>query len=189
MSFRAIFKNNIRLSLWRTLLGITLILSFYGAAFAVEVSEEAAIKAVYIFNFVSFVEWPENNNDPASTTFTVCTLGEDDVTALIPGIIENEQLGQMHLKHLALSSSDELQACRILYLSTVDDETMSNIRNAVHGLPILTISDQAGFAARGGHIEFGLLLKRVHTIINRRSIDASGLKVNAQLYRLATVVD
>ena len=188
MSIRTIFKDKTRLSLWRTLFGATLILSSYGAAFAVEVSEEAAIKAVYIFNFVSFVEWPENNN-PASTIFTVCTLGEDDVTALIPGIIENEQLGQMHLEHLALSSSDELQACRILYLSTVDDETMSNIRNAVNGLPILTVSDQAGFAARGGHIEFGLLLKRVHTIINRRSIDASGLKVNAQLYRLATVVD
>ncbi len=188
MSIRSAVPDKARIRLWRTLLSAMLVLLSHGNSIAAEISE-AAVKAVYIFNFASFVEWPEDENAPVPPTFDICTLGEDEVSTLLPGVIKDEKLGQTPLRHLALSSSDTLQSCRILYLSTVDDETMSNVRNAVNGRPILTVSDQAGFAVRGGHIEFGLLRKRVHTIINRRSVNTSGLRVSAQLYRLATVVD
>ena len=188
MSVRPTSFNHTSMRQWRTFLGMVLSLLWSGTPGAAEVSE-AAVKAVYIYNFVSFVEWPQKRDTATFPTFNICTLGNDEVITLIPGVIEGETLGRIPLQHIPLTTSDSLESCYILYLGTLDDATLSQIRNAVDGRPLLTSSDQPGFAAAGGHIEFGLLRKRVHPIINRRSVEASRLQVSAQLYRLATIVD
>ena len=170
---------------FQVLLGSILMMLWCGSTVAVEISE-AAIKAVYLYNFANFVKWPPKTTGAA---FNICTLGDDEVTALLPSVIDGEKLGSTKLQHKPLTLSDPLDSCHIVYLTTMDDMSFAKVQETVSGYPILTVSDQAGFAIRGGHIEFGLLRKRVHLIINRRSVDISNLRVSAQLYRLATVID
>ncbi len=145
--------------------------------------------AVYIFNFVSFVKWPQSSDGKEHATFDICTLGQDEVTGLLKGVIDGGRLEDKPLRYKPLSSVENLSECQILYLTSVDDPTMELIKYQIDGRPILTISDEAGFANRGGHIEFGLQRQRVHPIINRSAIDSSALAVSAQLYRLATIVE
>jgi len=54
---------------------------------------------------------------------------------------------------------------------------------------MVTVSDIPGFARSGGMIELPLEGERVGIVINRRSAQKRGFEFNAQLLRLARVVE
>ena len=56
-------------------------------------------------------------------------------------------------------------------------------------LRLVTVSDIPGFAQLGGMIELPLEGERVGIVINRSSARKSGFEFNAQLLRLARVID
>jgi len=54
---------------------------------------------------------------------------------------------------------------------------------------VITVSDIAGFARAGGMIELPLEGERVGIVINRRTAQKKGFEFNAQLLRLARVIE
>jgi hypothetical protein len=57
--------------------------------------------------------------------------------------------------------------------------------------PILTVSDIEGFSRKGGMVEFALQddRKAVQILINRRAASQKRIDFNAQLLRLARIVE
>lgn len=53
----------------------------------------------------------------------------------------------------------------------------------------MTVSDIPGFARSGGMIELPLEGERIAIVINRRSAQKKAIEFNAQLLRLARVID
>ncbi|MCB1875077.1 MAG: YfiR family protein [Chromatiales bacterium] len=151
-----------------------------------EVSE-AEIKAVFVYNFASFVRWPSDIAD--SGNFSVCALGEDEVTRLLPKVVDGEAVGDEVLRFHPKTASDDLRTCRILYIASVDQPLVENILVALQGTSVLTVSSQEGFAQRGGAIELGRKGRNVHPVINKTTIRDARLRVSAPLMRLATVIE
>ncbi len=53
----------------------------------------------------------------------------------------------------------------------------------------MTVSDIPGFARAGGMIELPLEGERVAIVLNRRAAQSRGIEFNAQLLRLARVIE
>ncbi|PYP25425.1 MAG: hypothetical protein DMD51_08585 [Gemmatimonadetes bacterium] len=64
------------------------------------------------------------------------------------------------------------------------DEVLANLRNR----PILTVSDDAGFAERGGMIRFVTDQNRIRLQINLDAAQAASLTVSSKLLRVADIV-
>lgn len=123
-------------------------------------------------------------------TFKVCTLGEDEVTRLLPDLVVGETVGERTIEVQAERPDSLAQDCDLAYLAASQATAIRwDVFAQLRGEPTLLVSSVAGFASAGGHIEFTLRGKRIHPIINRSAADASGLRISAQLYRLATVID
>ena len=157
-------------------------------AAASEPHAETEVKAVYIYNFASFVSWPRQSSGEAQSRFQICALGDNPVTELLGQVIEGEKINGRPMRFRSVASSADATDCQILFLATSDKQLIAQALGAVQTLPVLTVGEQPGFAHRGGHIELSLRGNRIHPIINRQSVDRSKLRISAKLYRLATVL-
>jgi hypothetical protein len=151
---------------------------------------EYDIKAAYLYNFLLFVTWPQQ--DPMPEVVTIGVLGENPFgNAFAP--VEGRRLrgGKRKLKVLKLGRYDAqvpLQDCSLLFVGGSEKEHWPHILAAVHGKPTLTVSDQEGFLEAGGMVNLIRRNGKVRWEISPAAIKAAGLRPRAQLLQHAVRV-
>jgi hypothetical protein len=73
-------------------------------------------------------------------------------------------------------------------MSSSEDRELARDLEALHGAPILTVSDIPDFVSRGGMIQFVLIDNRVRFEINVSNAERAGLTVSSQLLKVAVSV-
>jgi hypothetical protein len=146
-------------------------------------STEYRIKAAFLYNFTSFVTWPE---DPAGQTgFTLCVFGNDPFGNLLDKLtgksVKNTKLVVRRLESLAL-----LDQCQLVFISEMSNEQLEAALTMLHTLPVLTVSDMRGFTKLGGIIEFRIIDNKVRFDININAAESAGLRISSKLLSLAT---
>jgi len=149
---------------------------------------EAAIKAAVIANLPKFVEWPLNAFQSPSAPFIVGVLGDDPVADSIVSVLNGKRLGDRAVSVSRLSKLEDASSCQLLYLAASEERRVDAIVKSLEGRPVLTIADFNRFAQRGGMV--GLIVQdgKVRFEINERAARASGLRLSANLLRLAAAV-
>ncbi len=146
-------------------------------------STEYRIKAAFLYNFTSFVTWPE---DPAGDPgFTLCVLGDDPFGNLLDKLagksVNGRQLVIRRLVNPAL-----LNQCKLVFFSVTSNDQTGDALALLQDLPILTVSDIRGFTELGGIIEFRVIANKVRFDINLGAAEAAGLTISSKLLSLAT---
>lgn len=149
----------------------------------------SAVKGVYLFNFASFVRWPDAAFSNRKADFVYCTLGRDDVVDMLSGILAGETVDGHRLSLRAIDDPGQLSGCHVVYLADGSEAALTTVLQRQSQNPVLTVSSIPGFAVRGGHIELEVSDRRVRPCINAASVARSQLSVSAQLYRLATIIE
>lgn len=163
---------------------------FTNLAFALSASaqqskpEEYQVKAVYLYNFGRFVEWPavSSTDEP----FTICILGHDPFGAVLDATLSGEAVGNLKLVAKRISSLRDAAACRILFVSSSEAGRTREILAHVEKSPVLTVSDMPGFTGNGGMIQFVLKENRVRFEVNLAAAEKAGLSFSSQLLKVAT---
>jgi hypothetical protein len=75
-----------------------------------------------------------------------------------------------------------------LFFSEVDKQSSREILEAIQGTAILTVGQSEQFTALDGMITFRMEADKVRFEINQDSAEQAGIKISAQLLKLATVV-
>lgn len=78
--------------------------------------------------------------------------------------------------------------CRIIFLSDLN-VLNSSILEQMYKNHVLLVSDVAGFAARGGMIEFTLRDNKLKLVVNLKSVKQAGLKLSSKLLRMAEILE
>jgi YfiR/HmsC-like len=169
------------------LLGLLWMLSFSAAD--AEILAEYRIKAVFLFNFAQFVEWPPQAFLEPQAPFVIGIFGADPFGAELDSVIRGETVGQRHLSIARFRSLGELQHCNILYISRTEIVRLPQILATVAGRSILTVSDADDVEQSGVMIR--LLNQRGHI---RMQIDVGAAKrgnllISSKLLRPAQIVD
>ncbi|MEW6292116.1 MAG: YfiR family protein [Pseudomonadota bacterium] len=143
-----------------------------------------SIKAGFAYNFVKFTEWPAA---AAGGSLRLCALERnplDGQFALLQGRHVNNRPIEVRLR----VSGGELASCHLLFLAGDDGERSDAALKAVAGLPVLTVSDQPGFAQRGGMIELHEREGRMRFEVNLAAAQSVGLRLSSQMLKLASKV-
>lgn len=149
-------------------------------ALAQDVSEYG-MKAVLFYRLSQFVYWPGAQAAPRPTV--LCVVGRNPF---------GNALGQIDS-----SSSDitvrlapaDLGACHLLFIPRSEAASLNSWLERISGRQILSVSDLPGFARAGGMIELPLEGERIGIVLNRSAARGKGFEFNAQLLRLARVID
>jgi hypothetical protein len=146
---------------------------------------EYRIKAAFLYNFSRFVSWPEEIRQ--TDRFTICVLGIDPfgnaLDSLAGKAVHDSQLDILHLP-----GTDVAGECRVVFVSDSETDRIDSILAPLEDRPVLTVSDSAAFAEKGGMIGLRLANNKVRFDINIDAAQRAGLNISSKLLSLATIV-
>jgi len=145
------------------------------------------VKAVYLYNFGRFVEWPASVATK-SDSFYVCVLGQDPFGPALDSTLAGETIGGKSVAAKRISSPQEAFGCQILFMSAVENSRLTAIIEALDKGGVLTVSDMPQFSQRGGMIQFVLEGKKVRFEVNLTAVQRAGLTLSSELLKVATTV-
>lgn len=150
---------------------------------AVEISEYG-IKAVFLYNFAKFTEWPEGTFNTPEESIDICILGEDPFEEAINAIagksVRNRNIVIRNCKRL-----EEARGCHILFISESEQSRVKEILRRLEGKPVLTVSDMNAFVEARGMIELIRADNKIRFRVHLGSVRGAGLKISSQMLKLA----
>jgi len=151
-------------------------------------SQEHDLKAVFLLNFVRYVEWPASAFPSSNSPVIITVLGTDPFHGALDRAVENEKAGDRKIVVKYVDRIEETKPCHLLYVSSNQKNRVREITSRVAGLPILTASDMDGFVDLGGMICLSTTAaQKVKIIIQLDNVKAAGLLVSSKLLGLAEV--
>jgi hypothetical protein len=173
-----------QLSLWRrvagALAGLCLGLDLYAADAELA---EYQVKAAYLYNFISFTEWPA----VTGAELRLCVYGRDPFGAEID-TLQGKNIGGRTLVVARVTTVELLDSCQAVYLSREVISNLPRILDALHGRTVLTIADSPGAVRDGVAINMLNDANRVSFEVNLDAAHKQGLNLSFRLLRLATEV-
>jgi hypothetical protein len=150
---------------------------------------EYSVKAVYLYNFGKFVQWPAATSAIApANTFAICVLGDDPFGDLLANVVKGESINGLPLSTTHIDRVDDAVKCRILFISASEDARLARILDALQSRSLLTVSDMPGFCDRGGMIQFVVNDEKVRFEVNVAAADKAKLALSSQLLKVAIAV-
>jgi hypothetical protein len=149
---------------------------------------EYKVKAVYLYNFGRFVEWPANATRAKNEDFTICVLGQDPFGPALDATLAGETIDGKGVVAKRISTSQEAGDCRILFVSSAEDGRVNKVIGALDKEAILTVSDMPQFSQKGGMIQFVIEGNKVRFEVNLTAVQHAGLTLSSELLKVATAV-
>jgi hypothetical protein len=151
-------------------------------------TREYQVKAVFLFNFAQFVDWPPAAFSDPQSPLVIGVLGKDPFDGALDDAVRGETVNARPLEVRRFKSVEEIRDCHVLFISGSESAHLDRILGALKGRNILTVGDTDGFAERGGMIRFVIEKNKVRFRINLDSAKAAGLTISSKLLRPAEIV-
>jgi hypothetical protein len=149
---------------------------------------EYQVKAAYLFNFVKFVEWPEEAFPDPLAPIVIGIAGDDPFGSALPQVVIGKTVQGRDLVIRKFRAGEDLRSSHILFISASEKKKVPQIVASLHGSSVLTVADFNEFLGDGGMIQLYSENNRIRFAIN---VDATGrakLKISSKLLSLARVV-
>jgi hypothetical protein len=151
-------------------------------------SAEYQLKAVFLFNFAQFVEWPAQAYRDAQAPLVIGILGEDPFGAFLDRLVRGEKVGDRPLIVRRFQRVDDITECHILFISRSEAPTLSQVLGRLKGRSLLTVSDVDTFTRQGGIVRFVTENGKIRLRINVEAAKACELTISSKVLRPAMIV-
>jgi hypothetical protein len=149
--------------------------------------EEYEVKAAFIYNFIKFIEWPDELTKKQSSPLNIYVLGHNPFGEALAAI-QGTQVRGRTINVNRTNSVKGLTDCHILFISSSETWHIPEILRSIKNLNILTIGDTAGFAGKGIIINFYTEEEKVRFEINLDAAKQANLTISSRLLTLSRVV-
>jgi len=170
-----------------------LLLSSFALSFALtsaiaEDSVEFKIKAGFLYKFPQFVDWPPEAFGGAKAPLIIGVLGDDPFGDVLDKTVRDREVEGRKVVVRRYKSAQSAREAHVLYIGLSGEQLASSIK-ALEGAPVLTVGENSAFNKDGGAVRFVVRDDRVAFNINPEAAKRAGLKIRAQLLKLARIVD
>ena len=145
---------------------------------------EYQVKALFLYNFVKYVDWPVGATGP----IIIGVLGQDNFNDSLANAVEDKKINGRTIIIKHLSVGDDLRGCSILFISSSENSQLSEILSKTGTLPILTVGEDGSFLRKGGIINFALKEGKIHLEINLSVAQKVKLQISSKLLSVADVI-
>ena len=147
------------------------------------------MKAAFLYNFTKFTEWPARHFAASDSPIIIGVLGSDSFGAELEKIVRDRRVNGRAFVVRILDPSAEAAAIDVLFVAAGEESRFDRqSAEALRTAGVLTVGETPRFAALSGIITFALEADKVRFEINQGAAELAGLKLSAQLLKLATTV-
>ncbi len=142
---------------------------------------EYQIKAMFVFNFTKYVEWPKS---VAGDAFVIGIIGESEIAVPMELIAQQKKVGDKKIVIKKLDPDGE-DYCQIIIVPRSRSNKLEQIEKKYAGKGVLIISDEA---PRSAAINLVTLDNKIRFEVNQAMVKNGGVKLSGQLLALAIAV-
>lgn len=158
------------------------------AAVPVDQSEEAGarIKAIYIYNFTKYIEWPDSYK---KGNFVIGVFGTN--TALMNELTRmaaSKMVGSQKLEIRNISNAADAAQCHIIYILTDNSAVLPDVMSKVKNHCTLIVTDKPGLGKQGAGINFSVVDNKQKIELNKGNIEMYKLQVASTLVDMSVQV-
>ena len=146
-----------------------------------------AVKAVFLYNFLSFTTWPDSASPGLGHPPTVCIYGEDPFGETLDYIQRRDPQG-LKPGIRRIRAVKELAGCHVVFIGDGAKDP-ARVFDTARADGILTVGDAPEFAASGGMIGFVEREGKVKLQINPAVLARAGIRMSAKLLEMAETVE
>jgi hypothetical protein len=146
---------------------------------------EYQLKAVFLFNFAKFVEWPPQAFADPRDPFSICVLGDNPFGSALDDAVRGKTVANRPISIRIVSSSQQARTCQILFVSASEAKRMRGLLDALRNFCVLTVGDTDDFTANGGIVQFRMKDARVRIEIDAEAAERANLRISSRLLSLA----
>jgi len=167
---------------------LPLVLLTQSAATRLDQSEEAGarIKAIYIYNFTKYIEWPAEYKEG---NFVIGVYGTSiPLLNELNKMAASKTVGSQKMEIRNMTSAAEAAQCHIVYILADNSSQLADVVSKIKGKSTLIVADKAGMAKLGAGINFSVVENKQKIELNRANIEKYKLKVASTLVEMAVQV-
>lgn len=143
----------------------------------------ARIKAVYLYNFTRYFEWPGSMREG---NFVICTVGSNaGLASELNKVAQQKMVGTQKIEVKNVATINDAGRCNILYLLGDNSSALKEAMSTYKGKGTLIITEKSGMAKAGAIINFIVHENKQTFELNTATAQKNGLKVSANLKDLA----
>lgn len=167
---------------------LLVLLAFGSLPLHAEVTKEYQLKAAFLYNFTKFVEWPADRFENETSPIVIGVFGDNPFGDALELAVADRMVNGRPISIRMLTRVDEARSVHVVFVGTESEAGLGELMAAVREAGVLTVGESPQFAALGGIIDFTIEGNRVRFEINQAAGKRAGLRISAQLLKLATTV-
>ena len=160
---------------------------FVAAAEPVPVPEHQ-MKALYLFNFTKYVEWPGEVFAGTNACYTIGIFGAEDTYNDLQALTSDKTVNGRKLVVKRIAQADDAKKCHIVYLGRGSEKLETAVLETVRQIPVLTVGEHEDFLSRGGMVRFAREQNKLRVEIDLEASQKAHLTVSARLVPIAKVI-
>lgn len=149
--------------------------------------QEYALKAVFLYNFCRFIEWPERAFSSADEPMVIGVVGDNPFGRLIEDTVKGETLRGRRIRVEYYRRPSDIDRCHVLFASASEMNRADEIIAAVDGKSVVTVGETEAFLDLGGMIALTADQNRVRLRIAPARLRAENLAASSKLLRVAEI--
>ena len=179
--------------LWKSLL-ISIILGNVAPAISatrsdLDLAKEYQVKALFLYNFANFVEWPSDAFSDQSSTLKMCLYGAVPFGEFLD-IVNGVQVRDRTLEVIRTTDYSKIQSgCHILFVGIEHHDQLEEFFKDLNHLFVLSIGNIQDFARRGGVVNILRTSDQQQFEINLTKAIENGLLISSDLLSLARIIN
>jgi len=165
---------------------ILILMVVWGMTGSVQASEaDNHLKALFLYNFANYVEWPESAFTRSHGQLHMCLFGEVEFYPMVD-VYDGTLIGDRQLNVFMTSDIKKIEkGCHILFVSRDKRIELPNFFNQIKYTYVLSIGERSDFSVKGGVVSIVRTTDKVQFDINLTAANANRLTISSDLLSLA----
>ena len=142
--------------------------------------QDEKFKALFMYNFTKYLEWPANKR---TGDFVIGVYGNSPIISELNIIAQKRKVGNQNIVVKKIDSSTDFAKCNILFIPEYKSGKIAEIAGQCKAGTAL-ITDKPGLAKSVAGINYVKVDGKQNFEINKKNLEAQGIKVNSALLNL-----
>jgi hypothetical protein len=147
------------------------------------------MKAVFVINFLRFVDWPPAHVAPAKAPLIVAVLGDPAFIEALRTYASGQSVDGHAIEVKAVEKPQDAKGSHLLFIGASESANLPAILEVAETSALLTVGDTDGYARAGVILNLYTAESRVRIEANPAAANRTGLRLSAHLLRIGRIVE
>jgi hypothetical protein len=146
---------------------------------------EQAIKAAFLYKFLSYVEWPPAVLRGGSSPIVLGVLGDDDMASQLRASVGKRRIGQHPIEVRRVTEGNALDGVQLLFVGAGGTAALARLAPQAQRRSVLVVTDFDHALEEGSVINLVVVDNRVRFEVSLESAERSNLKLSSRMLAVA----